>query len=257
MHVLALHGFTGCGEDFQQFSPLCQSLSEWQCPTLPGHGPHPHLDCTPAATVGFLQSELLKTHSAHTKPPRVILGYSMGARAALNLICTEPTVCDALILIGANPGIETESERSERRAADEQLAQQIETGGIDRFLDYWEETPLIREQQKMPSAWRATMLANRRQHTTEGLSASLRAFGQGSCPNRWPELATLNIPTLLITGSEDTKYTAIAQRMQQTLPQCVHQLIEGASHAPHFEAPEATAVAIDQFLKNARVSKDA
>lgn len=172
----------------------------------------------------------------------------MGARALLQYACAYPNSCDAFILIGCNPGIEDDSERSDRCAADTLLAQDIETYGVARFLSNWEETPLIRAQQGMRSEWRAQMRANRLEHQAEGLAASLRQFGQGSCPNLWPQLSKLAMPILLITGSEDTKYTDIAKRMQSELPNAAHQVINGASHAPHFEAPETTAQVIDAFI---------
>lgn len=248
MRVLALHGFTGCGEDFKGFSPLCNTLPTWHCLTLPGHGPQPQIDCTPAATVELIHEKISNFNAPHSTPSNILLGYSMGARAALNYVCAYPDSCDALILIGPNPGIETSGQRAERRAADELLARQIEVGGLTDFLNYWEETPLIRGQRAMDTDWRAEMLANRSQHTTTGLAASLRHFGQGSCPNLWPELSKLPFPVLLLTGRNDSKYTAISQRMAYELPKARHQIIDGASHAPHFEAPEVTAAAINQFI---------
>ena len=90
--------------------------------------------------------------------------------------------------------------------------QRIETDGVPAFLSYWETTPLIQAQQDMPASWRAQMRRNRLQHEPDGLAASLRQFGQGSCPDLWPELRALCMPVLLLTGSQDSKYTRIAQR---------------------------------------------
>ena len=248
MNVLALHGFTGSGEDFEGLSSRCHTLPEWHCPTLPGHGPAPQLDCCPEATVEFVHQQLRTFHASLSTPSHIILGYSMGARAALNYVCAYPDSCDALILIGANPGIEAANDRRERREADEALAKRIESEGIQEFLNYWEETPLIRSQRGMDPIWRSQMIANRLQHRAEGLAVSLRQFGQGSCPNLWPELLKLQLPILLITGSEDDKYTEIAQRMRDALPVVKHQIIQDASHAPHFEQPHATAAVIDDFI---------
>ena len=41
----------------------------------------------------------------------------------------------------------------------------------------------------------------------EGFAGSLRTLGLGVQPNYWPELHGLRIPTLLITGARDEKFT--------------------------------------------------
>jgi 2-succinyl-6-hydroxy-2,4-cyclohexadiene-1-carboxylate synthase len=184
----------------------------------------------------------------------------MGARAGLLHAVNYPDSWDALILISGNPGIEDATARAERVKADEALAQSLERMGVAGFLDFWQETPLVRSQQTIPSAWRKTMLKNRQHHTVEGLAASLRQFGQGSCPNLWPQIGQLAMPVCLISGAKDTKYTEIATRMLERLPHAKsrHAIIEAASHMPHLEQAEATVQVVNDFgraiVPNRRVS---
>jgi 2-succinyl-6-hydroxy-2,4-cyclohexadiene-1-carboxylate synthase len=176
----------------------------------------------------------------------------MGARAALLHAIQTPKRWDALILISANPGIENENERSERRRHDATLASQIETGGLDAFLDYWQKTPLIQSQKNIRPTWLKAMRHARREHSTTGLANSLRQFGQGSVPNLWPRIEQLNMPICLITGALDKKYTQIAKRLHQ-LPSLntAHSTIEGASHMPQLEQAEASIKVIQNFLAKA------
>lgn len=238
--VLALHGFTGRGEDFAEFSPLCHTIDAWHCPDLPGHGPNPQIDCTPEATVAFIDT--------HANAANILLGYSMGARAALLHAVKNPAYWDALILISPNPGIEAAGERHKRQAADEKLAQMIEQVGLASFLSYWQSRPLIQSQQRIKTSWREAMGRNRLQHSEAGLASSLRGFGQGSYPNLWNKVAALSTPMLLITGTEDHKYTGIAERLTAGLIHSEHSRIASASHMPHLEMPEATAKLIDRFI---------
>lgn len=244
MSILALHGFTGVGEDFAPFAELCGGT--WRCPNLPGHGPEPTLDCSPEATGEQIDRE----RGNRT----ILLGYSMGARAALLHAYNHPSVWDALILISPNPGIKDEHERAERRAADEKLAQRIEAEGVAAFIEFWQSTPMIRSQQNIRKDWRAAMQAARQEHSTEGLAASLRYFGQGACPNLWPALDRLSMPVLLVTGTSDNKYQAIAQamgaRIQAARPEadCRQLHVHGAGHCPHLESPETTAQGITEFI---------
>lgn len=255
MSILALHGFTGCGADFAPLAKLCGG--EWHCPDLPGHGSEPELDCSPQAMVEFIDKERDKLGSSSRRikeiaeTPKVLLGYSMGARAALLHATRYPQLWDALILISGNPGIEDETARAKRREADAKLADSIEQKGVPAFLDFWQQTPLICSQQNIPSDLKNIMQANRLKHKATALANSLRQFGQGSVPNLWPEVSKLHIPVCLITGTLDTKYTQIAKRLVPILHSAhsTHAVIEGGSHAPHLESVEASASVIQDFLK--------
>jgi len=245
MFTLALHGFTGCGADF---APLAQTIGgEWHCPELPGHGSESKLDCSPKGTVNYI-NRLLINHQQAATTQKILLGYSMGARAALLHATHHPDVWDAVILISANPGIENEINRSNRRIADAKLADSIERLGMKAFLEFWQETPLIRSQKDIPTDQQALMQANRLKNTSAGLAKSLRQFGQGSAPNLWPKIGKLIMPTLLITGEKDTKYTSIAQRMQKVLPSASHVAILDTSHMPHLEQSDPVKKVIQTFL---------
>ncbi len=246
MSILALHGFTGCGADFAPLAERCGG--DWKCPNLPGHGSDPQMDCSPDAMVDFIDMQHSRLNVQHTTPS-TLLGYSMGARAALLHAIRNPNVWDALILISPNPGIEDKSERALRHEADSILAERIEHEGVEAFLDYWQNTPLIRSQQNAQATTREAMYVNRRQHKAGGLTNSLRQFGQGSFPNLWPDLKKLHLPTLLITGDADEKYTAIAQRMNCQLPKAIHQRINNSGHAPHLEKTEEFTQVLLCFLK--------
>ncbi|WP_162024619.1 2-succinyl-6-hydroxy-2,4-cyclohexadiene-1-carboxylate synthase [Lentimonas sp. CC4] len=247
--ILALHGFTGCGEDFSEFSPLCGSGHAWTCPDLPGHGQDPELNCTPDATIQQLERSAASIQSDKSvASTKILLGYSMGARAALLHATTHPKHWDALILISANPGIEDETVRTDRASSDAKLAQRIRNDGVPTFLEYWQQTPIIRSQQAIRADWLATMQQHRLQHTAEGLAASLEQFGQAACPNLWPQLKQLTCPILLVTGARDKKYSAIAQRMGAETPQAKWVSIPEVGHMPHLEAPETTSAAIRDFI---------
>lgn len=247
MHILALHGFTGRGSDFHPLSKVCGS--DWHCPDLPGHGLDPKLDCTPEATVALINQTLSSLHSPITASPDIILGYSMGARAALLHATQHPEAWKALILISPNPGIEEARSRAARRQADEALAKIIENGGVPNFLDCWQETPLIRAQKNLPADIRESMQSSRLEHTTAGLASSLRQFGQGSLPNLWEQLHKLRMPVCVISGKLDTKYSRIADRIKAEIgDECRHISIANTSHAPHFEASAIFARHLQEFM---------
>lgn len=242
MTILALHGFTGCGEDFAPFADLFQG--HWLCPDLPGHGAAAKADCSIDGMIDSVRRYARELEGS----PRILLGYSMGARAALlhALECAEHW--DALILISGNPGIENADDRATRCESDNALAGRVETDGVEPFLEYWQSQPLIQSQQSIRSKWLSVMQANRAALTSSGIAASLRGFGQGAFPNLWPQLPKLTVPTLCITGDQDAKYCAIAKRMRTTLADAQTAIIPSAGHMPHLESPVETAAVIEQFL---------
>jgi len=172
----------------------------------------------------------------------------MGARAALQLALAQPNTWQGLILISGNPGIETENERLARRQTDAKLAQRIERDGLQQFLDFWQSLPMIRSQANIPSELRAPMQANRQQHSAAGLANSLRQFGQGNCPNQWPELHKVTCPILCLSGELDHKYHLIAQRIADEHPKTQHIGIPQVGHMPQLEALTASSTAIRHFV---------
>jgi pimeloyl-ACP methyl ester carboxylesterase len=63
-------------------------------------------------------------------------------------------------------------------------------------------------------------------------------MGQGSQPPLFDRLGEVRVPTLLISGEEDTKFRALAEEMAAALPDARCALIPNAGHAAHLEQPE-------------------
>ncbi len=243
--LLALHGFSGGGADFD---PLIKALPEqehWLGPDLPGHGVSSDHPCDPDSMVDFINSQI-----PHLPSPRILMGYSMGARAALLHATTYPDCWQALVLISARSGIATKDERVKRHTIDKQRAHEIISLGLPAFLQAWQNQPLIRSQQNIPDEIRTIMQAVRNRHSASGLARSMREFGQGSCPNLEPQLHCLKMPVLLITGENDTPYRHHAETMLPLLVNASHAVISNAGHMPHLENLHATARAIKAFLND-------
>lgn len=166
------------------------------------------------------------------------VGYSMGGRLCLALALERPDLVSSLVLVSASPGIADERERVSRRAADEQLALDIERNGVDAFLERWLAQPLF---ASLPRD-QAGVESRRRANSVERLTHQLRALGQGAQPSLWPRLAELTMPVLLVTGAYDRKYRDIAERMAAAIgPNARTVTVPNAGHALHLEQPAALA----------------
>ncbi|MEY2403354.1 MAG: 2-succinyl-6-hydroxy-2,4-cyclohexadiene-carboxylate synthase [Acidimicrobiaceae bacterium] len=126
------------------------------------------------------------------------IGYSMGARFVLHLALANPELVHRLVLIGGTAGIDDAASRAERKANDEALAARLEREGLQPFLDAWLAQPLFAGLSE-EMQFRAERLEN----TVEGLAESLRQAGTGSQDPLWERLDRLEMPALVVAGSED------------------------------------------------------
>ncbi len=244
--ILALHGFTGSGLDF---APLAAQLErQLVCPDLVGHGGTDAPTGTEAYGMTKVVARLVTLLNRMKLARLPVIGYSMGGRAALHLAFAAPERVSALVLIGATPGLKTRQERKARRYADSMLASEILKDGVEAFADRWEALPLIASQRRIASPWREELQARRRANRAEGLAGSLRGIGTGRMAPLWTRLPELAVPTLLITGEQDEKFTAIGRDAAGLMPKASLSVIRDAGHCAHLERPFEAAAQIWGWL---------
>ncbi len=246
--LLLLHGFTGSslswGDDL--ISGLAQAHRVVAVDLL-GHG----MSDVPPDPQRYRVDEMLldlgQVLDAFSIERARWLGYSMGGRIALAGAARIPERLSSLILESASPGLAAESERKARRRADEALAEGILRGGMEAFVDHWLGLPLFATQGKLPSKVRAHTRERKLQNNPEALAACLRGMGTAAQPSFWDSLESLRIPTLLLAGEEDRKFTQIAELMAQKIPGAELRLIPRSGHAIHLENPFAWLSAVRTF----------
>jgi 2-succinyl-6-hydroxy-2,4-cyclohexadiene-1-carboxylate synthase len=233
--LLLLHGFTQTRQSWRRtIAALDGRYTRTVAPDLPGHGQlTERRPVSLAATLAYL--------AALVDGPHVLAGYSMGGRIALHAALARPRLVERLVLAGAGPGLAEETERAERRAADEALADRIEAIGVEAFAEEWAALPLWEGQ---PERVRAAAHADRLRNSPGGLAAALRGLGTGALPSLWDRLGELPMPVTLVAGERDAKFRAIAERMAERLPHADLVVVPGAGHAPQLERPELMAAAL-------------
>jgi 2-succinyl-6-hydroxy-2,4-cyclohexadiene-1-carboxylate synthase len=230
-----LHGFT---QTSNCWGPLAGDLAtdhELVLVDAPGHG----------GSSGVLADlEKSASLSGAVGGSGTYLGYSMGGRTALHLALARPDLVERLILIGATGGIDDDHERSDRRAADELLADRVEAIGVDQFVDEWLRQPLFSALDENV-AHRTERCTN----TADGLARSLRTCGTGTQRPLWSELGQLEMPVLVLVGASDAKFSDLGARLCASIgTNATFAAVPGSGHSAHLENPAGTALLIREWL---------
>lgn len=234
-NVVLLHGFAGTRCTWEEVER--HLLTERYRPLafdLPGHGQL--VDASrPLTFDGCVESVLERS------PERFVLaGYSMGGRVALHVALAAPERIVKLVLISTTAGIDDPEERAGRRDADHSLADEVEAGTIEDFVDRWRSQPMFAED---PPKVEALARADQSRNRPDGVAAALRGIGTGEMQPLWGRLGELAMPVTVLVGTRDVKFCLLGERMAGLLPDARLLVVPGGHGLP-FEAPETVAEAI-------------
>lgn len=230
--LLALHGFTGSPRSWD-FLPEQPKVRRF-VPALVGH-----VGSAAESRVVDFESEVdrLAQLSADAGALHVV-GYSLGARLALGLALRHPARVSRLTLISAHPGLGSDAERAERRAADERWCELLLTRGSLAFVDAWQTQPLWATQARLDEATLLRKRDERLSHDPAGLARSLRVTGLGQMPNYRERLPQIAVPLTLCAGALDAKFRELAEQMAKTVAHAELSIVDGAGHDLLLERPE-------------------
>jgi 2-succinyl-6-hydroxy-2,4-cyclohexadiene-1-carboxylate synthase len=247
--LVLLHGFTATHRTWDKLGERLVKSRFLILPDLPGHGRSGVSSSRAEMGVGATSDALAQVVAQESgKRKAALVGYSLGGRVALDLACRHQELLSCLLLEGASPGIEAEDVRTERRAKDEALADEVERRGVEWFVDHWQETPLLSTQKGLDRAVFDAMRRDRLSNSANGLAMSLRAAGTGAMLPLWDKIGDLKIPVLLVVGKKDRKYAEIAEAMRERIPESTEVEVNGAGHCVHVERPQEFAALTERFL---------
>lgn len=236
-----LHGFVGSSEDFARLrGPLGRS-GRVVAPDWPGHGARSGLrrpeDYSLEAHLRIIDAAVAETSGAVT-----LLGYSLGGRLLQHWLASRrPSLPlgSRLALVSTSPGIADPDERARRRDGDAAVARLLREEGLPRFLHYWHSQTMFQPLTRLPTETLSPILRRRGACDPEGLALSLEGVGAGAIPDTWGALPDVGLPTIIIAGELDGRYSGLADRMRSAIPLSAAVLIPGAGHALHLEKPDS------------------
>lgn len=246
--IFLLHGFTGSSEDWEEIIPLLPKKFSYAAIDLIGHGKSEAPENVEIYKAESLVRQLDEIFNHFTTRKFILMGYSMGGRAALTYAVHYPERLNTLILESSSAGILDEKQREERRLNDAKIIKLIEEKSLDEFIDFWINQDLFATMKNIPlkRVLRSQILKVKNQKI--GLINSLKGFGNGEMPALYNKLHLVKCKTILITGELDKKFTQINSELEKLLPNAEHIIVKDAGHNVHLEKPEDFVGVIKNYL---------
>jgi len=238
--VLILHGLLGSSRNWQRIMRKLSSDFRVTAPDLRNHGDSPHGPHSIAAMREDIV-ELIKTNC--DEPPHLI-GHSMGGQTAMAVATSENAAIASLTLVDAAPvrlkgnllkildalkGLKLGS-ISSRADADKAVSREIPDRRIRQFL-----LQNLKRADDGKLIWRCNLCELRRYVAEESFSL--------------PEYAVYEGPTLVLAGGRSEYRVWEYKALYKThFPAMNLEIIEGAGHWLHADAPEAFLRRVREFI---------
>lgn len=178
--------------------------------------------------------------------PAVLAGFSFGGALSLHFALRHPERVRALVLLDTGPGFKNPEAQAGWLAQVERIAQNLETRGLQSFVESRAAATAIGRRPELPAA----------QHAARAIAKmsarGVANFGRrvsGPIPGCIDELAKISAPALVVVGAEDEAYLRAADVMAARLPNATKVVIPRAGHVVTIEEPEALNAALLEFLK--------
>jgi 3-oxoadipate enol-lactonase len=176
--------------------------------------------------------------------PVVLAGHSMGGYVALAFARRHPEMLRGLVLVATKAGADTAEGAAGRRAT----AEKVKLEGIDGVVNGMAPKMLAasNQDQAMAARVRGFMEPSK----PEGVIAAL--LGMAERPDSTPGLGQIRIPTLVITGADDTIIPpAESDTLAKGIPGAKLSVIPNAGHLVAFERPKEFNAALEEWLHRA------
>lgn len=262
--LVFLHGFLGTSGDWISIMKPFSSTTRCISIDLPGHGGskvHSHgnnkANQDSSISTEVISNLLSKLIHKMSNTRVVIIGYSMGARIALQMALRYNDQIKGAVIISGSPGIKDDERRRSRRAQDDAKARFLTEHGLQFFLETWYTGVLWKSLRDHPNFRK--IISSRMQHDdVHSLARSLSDLSTGRQPSLWEELKHCKKPLLFVVGEKDKKFKKIAQEMCHEISlnpnnnsKETQQLVEvpDCGHAVHLENPLPLISAISQFWR--------
>lgn len=243
--LLLIHGFPLSGELYQPQRAVLNNRFRILTPDLRGMG---RSDAPNGAySVETYADDLVALMDHLGIGSAVVAGMSMGGYVLLAMLRRHPERVEGAIFIDTKAGADTDEGRAGRR----RMAEQARAEGAGAIADVMLPKMLTErtrtEQPELANHLREMMAAT----PVDGLVGALEALA--ARPDSSELLPQINVPTLILVGSEDTiTPPSEAEKLKAGIPNAQLVVIEGGAHAANIERPNEVNSAIEQWIEQFR-----
>ena len=171
----------------------------------------------------------------------LILGYSLGGRLALHACLSRPDLWRGAIIVGADPGLESEEEKRLQLDIDLKWAERLKREPLEKLAEEWDAQAVFCGLENVAPR-------NFDELDAAKLGQQFEVFSKGLQENLAPKLAELQRPPILfLSGEKDLKYQGIGEKLSKSTSVVKAQIVADAGHRVPWENPESFSQALIDF----------
>lgn len=227
--VLMTHGFAATSQMFAgNIAALAQNhlVVTWD---MRGHGRSSAPDDPAQYTVPLVLADMVALLDQLDLPRATLLGHSVGGFLSLEFALAHPDRVEGLVLVDTGPGFRRDDAREGWNAMAERYAISLSERGLDG----------------LPAS--AELSAG-----THRTATGLIHFARGVLTQRDASvlngLPSIDVPTLVIVGANDTNFVAGSEYMAAKMPAARLLVVPDAGHAPNIDRPDIFDRRVQEFL---------
>ncbi len=212
-------------------------------PDLRGHGDSEPTD-VPYSMELFADDCMTLCERREVKDPLIVCGLSMGGYVSLQLVQKYKEHVAGLVLVATRAGADSDEGKKARDADIALLDSKGASTIVDKMLPRLLTPETLRRRPKVVELAERTMRKTSAQTMAHDLAA------MKARPDMREMLATIDVPTLIVHGKEDTLIPPKeAEAMGAAIPNATLVLIDGAAHLVNIEQPTAFNEALKKFYQ--------
>lgn len=246
--VIFVHEFAG---DMRAWEPQMRHFGRrYRCISFNARG-YPPSDVPPAGAYSqdLARDDILAVLDAAGAEKAHVVGLSMGGFATLHFGMTHGARALSLTVAGCGYGAEPEK-RGQFRQETEATARLIEREGAAAFAAAYSLGPTrVQFQNKNPRGF-LEFQEQLAEHSPEGAARTMLGV-QRERPSLFElreRMATIDTPTLVLTGDEDWPCLQPALLMKEAIPTAALAVMPNCGHTINIEDPQAFNAILDRFL---------